>query len=805
MYHLRLSSGLKRSVSRPSDSIMVDTRDRMTWILLPVCVYAGLLGWMFWPSLVCGSACYIDLPAVHGQLGSFEFADTRLNSWILAWGQQSLTHHPLEIFSANALYPATDSLAGSEHLFGLSLLSWPLRLFTSNAIAVHQMTLVLSFFLLALTSYAFVRFFTKSVTLALLAGACAIFMPWRMADLTHIQLLGAHWFPLIWLLTLRISLGEERTRDSLILFLVLTLQLLTSFYLAYSISLSVVLCIMTGLWIRPPDQRKLLRLALPLAGAYLLFVLSAIPYLLRAESGLLVVNPAPETEGLADLMIQSWGILTPVFQSGWTQAADQAHSYSIPVAVALAAFFSLWRLAPLRHKPPREERAIWGATWTLWFIVLFSMALMLGPEARLGPLSISLPAQWAATLVPGFENMRAPHRWAIPVALAAPLLAAIGLHSLQARWRARDGSRNRYLLIAPLYGALLVLFLITMPWRQLPAKESLLSRPEIRAPYEALAQLPDGPVVEIPWYTQPTYYVQADSQYMLASTLHWKKITNGFTAHLPPHFKFLRRIAARLPDPSALATLRRLVDVRFILVHLDRLRKGERKAWQLAARNNPELSVIYDQHRTLILEIDQTEDTGLWQTQLMSGGLPDSTLSGLSREALSPTTEHGSILVTGPAEIQEPIAPDLGIPFSLELTNQGTRTWPGLDPDPEGLVRLHVRWAAQDGSLRGEVALPLDMDIQPGTTRTFDAKLAHPGGSGLFFYCFELTQESFPARVSLTRSPALETLRILPENSEKAVEDSNKPDPKRIEDIVEPSIGCDGFIAHKQFGPQDQS
>ena len=785
---------------------MAEPRDPMTWILLPGLIYAGLLAWMFWPSVLCGNACYVDLPTIHGQLGRFEFADTRLNTWILAWGQHSLSHHPLDIFSANALYPATDSLSGSEHLFGLTLLSWPLRLFTDNAVAIHQITLVLTGFLLALTTCAFVRFFTKSTTLALLAGACAIFMPWRVADLTHIQLLGAHWFPLIWLLALRVSLGEARRNDSVILFIVLALQLLTSFYLAYSISLSLFVCIGVALWIRPPDRRSLVQLGFPIAGAYCLFVLSAIPYLLRAQSGLLVVNTASEPIELGALMIRSWEVLLPILQSGWTQASDIAHSYSIPVAVALAAFFSLWRLAPLRKQPPRAERSIWAATWSLWLIVLFSMVLMLGTGARWGAWEISLPAGWAAALVPGFENMRAPHRWAIQVALAAPLLAGVGLHSLQARWQARDASRNRYLLIAPLYAALLVLFLITVPWRQLPAKESLLSLAEVRAPYEALADFPDDPVIEIPWYTQPTYYVQADSQYMLASTLHWKPIANGFTAHLPGHFKFLRRIAAKLPDPGALTRLRRLVDVRFLVVHLDRLREDKRMAWRYAARSNPALRVLYDQHRTLILEIEQTGETGMWQHALMTTEHRDSTLAGLSRNPLSPETERAELRVSGPTRIQEPIAPDLGIPFSLEITNQGDRIWPGLDPDPEGIVMVQVAWVTPDGKQRGETFWPLDKDMEPDHEEAFEVRLAHPGKAGHYFYCFDLVQRVEGITNSLASSPSIESLFILASDADPGSEPEEKGHTQEaIHSEARGVTGCNEFIQSRRLDPEARS
>ena len=776
---------------------MVEARGPRAPILLAACVYAGLVCWMFWPSLVCGTSCYIDLPAIHGQLGSFEFADTRLNSWILAWGQKSLLQNPGAIFSANALYPSADSLAGSEHLFGLGLLTWPLRFVTSNAVAIHQTALILSFFLLGLTSYAFVRFFTSSIPLALLAGACAIFMPWRIADLTHIQLLGAQWFPLIWLLALRISLGQERKRDPLILFLVLALQLLTSFYLAYSISLSLFLCIGVGFWIRRPDKKSLPRLVLPVTGAYLLFLLSAIPYLVRARSGLLEVASQTNATPLTELMARSWDMLKPVFQAGWTQAADEAHSYSIPIAIALAAFFSLWRLAPLSQKPPEDQRAIWSATWALWLIVLSSMALMLGPEAQLGSWRISLPARWAASLVPGFENMRAPHRWAIPVSLAAPLLASIGVHSLHARWKTGDASRNRFLLIVPLYAALSILFLVTVPWRQLPAKESFLARPESRAPYEALANLPEGPVLEVPWHTNPVYYVQADSQYMLASTLHWKPITNGFTAHLPPYFEFLRRIAARLPDPEALETFRRLVDVRFIVVHLDRLRARDRARWRSAAQENPDLPVVYDEHQTLVLEIEQTESTGLWQDALTSEERRDTTLHGLSRDPLDSSTQRALLEVAVPDQIREPIAPDLGIPFALRLANRSQQEWPGFDPDPEGLIQVRIAWMSEDGSLSGQTALPVDQDLRPGEDLELQTSLAHPGKAGLFFYCFDLIQKTGDAKRVLTRTPTIKPLRILPPDSGTEAARQTYPDATNTEDDAAWSHGCEEPIVKK--------
>ena len=80
----------------------------------------------------------------------------------------------------------------------------------------------------------------------------ALFMPWRSMELAHLQLLGAHWFPLIWLLVMRILVGEGGRRDGFALSLVLSLQLLSSYYVAYTLTFNralfvVLVCLQVGL------------------------------------------------------------------------------------------------------------------------------------------------------------------------------------------------------------------------------------------------------------------------------------------------------------------------------------------------------------------------------------------------------------------------------------------------------------------------------------------------------------------------------------------------------------------------------
>ncbi|MFP6640711.1 MAG: hypothetical protein VCC04_10750, partial [Myxococcota bacterium] len=682
-------------------------------------LYSLLIGWMFQPALSCLSTCYLDLKAIHGDLGTFEFSDTLLNTWILAWAQHALATQPLQLFESNTLYPFSDTLSGSEHLLGLALISSPLRLFSSNAVGIYQFTLILTYLILALTSHAFVRYVTGSQGLALLAGAISIFMPWRTAELAHIQMLGAVWFPLIWLLALRITLNESRKSDPPLLFLVLSFQLLTSFYLAYYISLSLGLCIALGMLALPPERRLLRQLGLPLAAAYGAFLLSAIPYLARSLQGRLLVSSTATGESLANLIGQYWSLLLPVLKTGWSQAASLDHSFSIPLAVVLAGLLSLARLMPLARSRPGADLRLWTAGWFLWLTVGASLVLMLGREARLGDVSILLPADWMASLVPGFANLRESARWAIPIGIAAPLLAGIGLHAMR-EWLALRSTRR---LAVVTYGIWIVLFAITVPWRQLPAKTTYLASEGSRAPYEKLASLPSGAVMEFPWHTYPPYYVRSDSQYMAASTIHWKPITNGFTAYLPPHFKFLRRVASRLPEPEALEKIRRLVDVRWFVIHINALRYSDRARWRAAAEREEDFRSVYDDGDTLILELARSEDTGLWQSALGRDFERHETLTGVSREALGPDTERGELRARGPRTVRGPIAPDLGIPVQLRLENRSPKTWPGLDPENEGLVMIQSAWISEDQNTRGEQLIPLDADLGPGDTKELEARL----------------------------------------------------------------------------------
>ena len=169
---------------------------------------------------------------------------------------------------------------------------------------------------------------------------------------------------------------------------------------------------------------------------------------------------------------------------------------------------------------------------------------------------------------------------------------------------------------------------------------------------------------------------------------------------------------------------------------------------------------VYDEHGTLILELARRSDTGIWQSSLLPGPERPHTLSGLSREILE--TENGTLRVSGPQAIREPIAPDLGIPFSLRLENLGAGHWPGLDPDEEGLVMIRAAWVSEDLAVAGESFFPLDADLSPGVSYPFEARIPHPGQAGPYWVCFGLVQIREAGAVPLTVRSVTHRIEIIP-------------------------------------------
>ena len=133
--------------------------------------------------------------------------DSLLNAWALGWSFHVLPSDPLSLFNANIFAPRPDTLAYSEHMFGITVLVWPVFWATKNLILAYNVALFGSFVLSGLGMFLFTRELTKSGWAALAAGTIFLAAPYRFQHLVQLQLLTYQWFPFVFWCLYRLLRG----------------------------------------------------------------------------------------------------------------------------------------------------------------------------------------------------------------------------------------------------------------------------------------------------------------------------------------------------------------------------------------------------------------------------------------------------------------------------------------------------------------------------------------------------------------------------------------------------------------------
>jgi hypothetical protein len=204
-------------------TLLTSPGDERSWGTAALLTYAALSVVMTWP-LLPGLAR--DVP---GDLG-----DSLLNMWILGWGAE---HVPrlltgqaslADYWNANIFHPEPLALGFSEHLFGEVLQILPIYWLTGNLILCYNLLFLSSFALSGFGMFLLVRDLLQHpapsagavtvrhstehvVAAAFVAGLIFAFVPFRIAQVAHIQSLHAEWMPLA-LFGFRRFIATSRTR-----------------------------------------------------------------------------------------------------------------------------------------------------------------------------------------------------------------------------------------------------------------------------------------------------------------------------------------------------------------------------------------------------------------------------------------------------------------------------------------------------------------------------------------------------------------------------------------------------------------
>ena len=226
---------------------------------------------------------------------------------------------------------------------------------------------------------------------------------------------------------------------------------------------------------------------------------------------------------------------------------------------------------------------------------------------------------------------------------------------------------------------------------------------------------------------------------MLASSLHWRPLLNGYTAYVPSTHHFLQRLAQSLPDQRAIENLRRLTGLRWIVVHPNRIGARYRQPWSLAERSGTlRLAVAKPDFR--IYEVPAATTSESWLTALLTEAPGPTTMTGLPRAAISLPEKAGSLRVKVPKRMR--YEHSYGLPYfaPVAIENPSDATWPSLDIQTEGLVQLRYRFFDAAGEMVREAVVSLDRDLPPKRETVTRALVHPPAVTGRFRVRFDVVQ-----------------------------------------------------------------
>jgi hypothetical protein len=436
-----------------------------------------------------------------------------------------------------------------------------------------------------------------------------------------------------------------------------------------------------------------------------LVVVAALPYVVLAAEG----TPAPEAVApLALLGAQPLG--TYLLPS--RPPSTEGYYFLGWVAAGLAA---VGAVAPA----PPARRGLLVALAVGWVIAL-------GYAWRSpGGTLVPLPLGWAAAVVPGFGAFRAPVRLGLGVAVAAAALAGLGWAAVErvlGRWRMLGTAVVVVLLVAQMAGS------APVPLRAVASGATL---PAIA---RWLADAPRGPVLEVPVgvvdedFRADVWAARWQSGYQYASTVHWQRLLNGYSAHPPDSFYLLMTLATRLPAADSLQELVDLSGVRWLVVHRALLAPSERAAWDDAPPRGATRRATLGDDDVFEVELPPRRDL---QPLLRDPRRRPTTLGGLSRAPLPPDALRGEL---DDVDFPARVPPALPVHGRVTIVNRGTRTWPGFDPDRRGLVGVAYRWRDEATTVPGVITTRLARDLAPGEAVRIPFTVlapAHPGAHEL--------------------------------------------------------------------------
>ena len=525
--------------------------------------------------LLLGAALLLVITAVQvlpppGRLGTHVMpndGDPVLVTWIMEHQARALLDDPAALYRANIFWPEPHAIAWSDNLtaFVPPYLAIWLATGRDSVLAYNGVTF-LAFGASALTVLLLARRLLSSPAAAVVVAVAFCLAMVRRSAIGHTQLAGFVFLPLA-MVALMDLVERRRVRTAVLVGVCLAGLWYTAIYHFVLAVVAVPAFAVVWAATHPRDvDRRLLALAVGaavLGGA--LVAPSLPPYLdlqqrasfERSDDELITIGPesfAPPPSVVYRALGREDGSSegTDAF-SGWTTVALAG----LGVAGAAAGLARRRRIRPGAERSGRHDGAWTPAERRRHFALPLAAACTVGGLLALGPDDGALSAPYRALrpLVPGLESARALNRfWVLP-ALGIALLAGRGVELVV--------SRRRPWLQAGTGAAVVAVLLLELLVR--PGSSEVHDGPRLVAVNEALEELPDGVVTELPVPPlEDLPYVFAIRQ--LRSLRDGLPRVEGYSGDLPEGMGEYLEATSTFPSAEAITALRQ-AGVRHVVLH----------------------------------------------------------------------------------------------------------------------------------------------------------------------------------------------------------------------------------------------
>jgi hypothetical protein len=445
--------------------------------------------------------------------------DPVFNTWLVWWNAHAVPFTS-RWWNPPVFFPMRGALALSEHLAGIGLITTPVQLAGGNAIAAYNIAFILSFALSGLFTFLLTRYLLSGSGAGALstnaAAVCAAlaygFGPYRAGQLAHLQVLTSEWMPLA-LLAMHTYVDRGRKRWLGVFAFAWVVQALSNGY--YLLFFPVLLVLWLAWFV---DWRRPAR-GLSLAACWIASSLLLVPLLATYATVQTTLGVGRTAAEMALFSARPESFLhPPAMLAFWPEwgAAETTEEFLFPGLTMVVLLAGGCLAAGSRARP---------------FLFYMGAALLMWALA-LGPGTVWWHPYTLLASLPGYAALRVPARFAMLATLCASVAAGLSF----ARIAPRD--RNRGLL----FGALAIAGLCIDGWlRPMP-----LATPPGRV---ILPHIPDAIVLEL-----PADEGIVDVGAMYRQTQHGLPIVNGYSGHMPPHFRIFT-MAIRRGDPSVIPAI----------------------------------------------------------------------------------------------------------------------------------------------------------------------------------------------------------------------------------------------------------